>query len=1001
MNHLITPRPHHQSETASPRPSLSLTSLLSLISLLPLLPLISLSLLLFLSPLPLHSQGLPFIRNFSAEEYHANNMNFDVETDENGNIFVANFEGLMYYNHAEWQILHTPGISRITVVIRASDNQIWVGGYNYFGKIVRQANGTIALQRIGSRDLFRGEVWEIFEQDGKLLFVVSNGVIYEVNNDQVNVYKEVGKKSLQMGMLDVMDTEALTRGEKEVVRNDTVQEEPLENGLSAIVRKNFGLLIRDDKTRSTYSITDENGICSNNLSYASYDGRGQLWVATGKGIFSVQVPSSFSRFTPHEGLTGSVLSIEEFNHRIYVGTDDGLFFLDGLRFKRVAGINYACWDLTGSGNSLLAATADGIFRLTADGRVSHLTNTTAMALLTDGDIIYCGETDGVYQMQASGQGHRRACNLENVRKLLKDNDGTIWAQSLYGTLWYRKPGSDGFSLYKTGKKSETMLTIVPTSGDAKVVSAETTEPFPYPLFSCIDNQGVTWLTNNEGKQLYRWKDGKRLHDLDYLLSPVQESSIRTLYTRENEIWLGDDNGLTIINTQMKDPALAIQPKLYIRSIRLSGDSILWGGFGQMPEVLPEIGHKENDLHITFSLDYTPIVGQTLYRYRLNNNNWSAWTTNTQANFVNLLYGDYVFSVQAKDAMNRTTEIVSVRFHVNPPFYYQWYMLLVYLLALLAIFYAIFRLRLRRLEKDKIRLERVVQDRTAEVVKQKDEIEEKSKRLETALQELGEAQDELIRQEKMATVGKLTQGLIDRILNPLNYINNFAKLSEGLVKDVKANIEDEKDQMSEDNYDDTMDVLDMLSGNLEKVGEHGQSTTRTLKAMEEMLKDRSGGIVDTELTAILRQNKEMVEKYYAKEMADHHIRLDFDIPDKDIPLQANPELLSKSIMSMYGNAIYALAKKAQRTAYQPELSTKVTTDGTTVTIVIRDNGIGIEDTIIKKIFDPFFTTKTTGEASGVGLYLSHEVIQNYGGDISVKSVKDEFCEFTITLPAKTK
>ena len=56
---------------------------------------------------------------------------------------------------------------------------------------------------------------------------------------------------------------------------------------------------------------------------------------------------------------------------------------------------------------------------------------------------------------------------------------------------------------------------------------------------------------------------------------------------------------------------------------------------------------------------------------------------------------------------------------------------------------------------------------------KNEIEEKSLKLEKALKELGQAQDELVRQEKMATVGKLTQGLIDRILNPLNYINNFS------------------------------------------------------------------------------------------------------------------------------------------------------------------------------------------------------------------------------------
>ena len=66
-------------------------------------------------------------------------------------------------------------------------------------------------------------------------------------------------------------------------------------------------------------------------------------------------------------------------------------------------------------------------------------------------------------------------------------------------------------------------------------------------------------------------------------------------------------------------------------------------------------------------------------------------------------------------------------------------------------------------------------------------------------------------------------------------------------------------------------------------------------------------------------------------------------------------------------------------------------------LIRDNGTGIEEKIIHKIFDPFFTTKTTGEASGVGLYLSREIIQNYGGDITVISEKNEYTEFSIILP----
>jgi signal transduction histidine kinase len=250
---------------------------------------------------------------------------------------------------------------------------------------------------------------------------------------------------------------------------------------------------------------------------------------------------------------------------------------------------------------------------------------------------------------------------------------------------------------------------------------------------------------------------------------------------------------------------------------------------------------------------------------------------------------------------------------------------------------------------------------------------------------------------LATVGKLTQGLIDRILNPLNYINNFSKLSEGLVKDIEANIEDEKDNMDEENYEDTIDVLDMLRGNLQKVGEHGQNTTRTLKAMEEMLKDRTAGYVDMDLLPILRQDEEMLNNYYANDIAKHHIHVSFNVPGEKLMLHGNPELLSRTLMSMLGNGIYAIVKKAQRINFEGDLSLALTDTGDQYTLKIRDNGIGIEDTIIDKIFDPFFTTKTTGEAAGVGLYLSREIIQNHGGDIYVQSVKDEFSEFTIILP----
>ena len=88
-----------------------------------------------LSPLHLHAQGIPFFRNFMPEDYHANSFNFDIETDINGNVFLANFEGLLFYDHAQWQILHTPGITRVTITVRTSDGTLWIGGHNFLGKV--------------------------------------------------------------------------------------------------------------------------------------------------------------------------------------------------------------------------------------------------------------------------------------------------------------------------------------------------------------------------------------------------------------------------------------------------------------------------------------------------------------------------------------------------------------------------------------------------------------------------------------------------------------------------------------------------------------------------------------------------------------------------------------------------------------------------------------------------------------------------------------------------
>ena len=163
----------------------------------------------------------------------------------------------------------------------------------------------------------------------------------------------------------------------------------------------------------------------------------------------------------------------------------------------------------------------------------------------------------------------------------------------------------------------------------------------------------------------------------------------------------------------------------------------------------------------------------------------------------------------------------------------------------------------------------------------------------------------------------------------------------------------------------------------------------------------------DLMAVIRQDKELLHAYYKQEIGKYGIKTAFNDTEDQMLINGNAEQLSKTIMSLLANAVYAVIKKAEKLraeegrteAYSPEISLNVSQHSDTIQIRIRDNGIGIEEGILDKIFDPFFTTKTTSEASGVGLYLSREIVQNHGGDIQVKSVKDKYSVFTITLPVR--
>ena len=871
-------------------------------------------------PLSLGAQGLPLIRNYTAAEYGGHNRNYDIEMGEDGTVYVANFEGLLYYDRARWRMIHTSNINRVTVVYRDSKNTIWVGGYNYFARLQKQANGTLFLQEICKKDFFKGEVLEIFEDEGSLQFVVSDNNIYEIKNDAGKSVPTVSLKkrtnaNFRIGVeSQVVSLEALKQGDDDALLNDITQTEELDGGLQVKIKKNHGLIIADAQGRELYTITEDNGLCSNQVAYVAYDGHGVLWGATAHGIFSLELPSVYSYFLPKDGLTGEVHAITAFNGQIYVGCTNGLYVVSSRHCKRLPDINNICWTLCESRYGLLAATSSGIYKITQGGTVTRLTSNATTAIFVDGDKVYAGEPDAVWLYQSDFKQRTKVNDLPLVTDIRQDAHGGFWFQNVHAQTIGKDPG-----------KVKAPLDELP-------------------------------------KQL---------------LMPISDIEVKAQYRFNNQIWIGGDEILTVIDNDKKDLAKLTDCRtVRFTSIVMGSDSVLWGGYGDMPKKLQKLGSDEGNLHFFYALSYAPLSGKTLYRYKLNNNKWSAWSDRQDVDFLNLPYGSFTLSVQAQLANGELSEVKTVEFSIAYPLLMRWYMVVLYFILFAYIVFQLFRYRLKRLQKDKIKLEQIVEERTAD---------------------LRNAQSELIRQEKMASVGKLTEGLIDRILNPMNYIINFSKMSNDLLKDLKENINNNKDSMNEDDYEDTLDVLDMLTENLQNVDQYGQNTTRTLKAMEEMLKDRTGGYVDMDLLPVLQQNEKMVNNYFAKEKEQYHIQTIFNLPGDAMPLHGNPDMLSKTIMSLLGNAVYAVVKKYQRAPYTPEVSLTATIADSQYILKIHDNGTGIGESTIGKIFDPFFTTKTTAEAAGVGLYLSREIIQNHGGDISVTSVKDQYTEFTITLP----
>ena len=120
----------------------------------------------------------------------------------------------------------------------------------------------------------------------------------------------------------------------------------------------------------------------------------------------------------------------------------------------------------------------------------------------------------------------------------------------------------------------------------------------------------------------------------------------------------------------------------------------------------------------------------------------------------------------------------------------------------------------------------------------------------------------------------------------------------------------------------------------------------------------------------------------------------------LPVNIVPEDIGRVLLNLYNNALYAVNEKTQLADadYKPTVKVSTKRKANAVEISVWDNGSGIPEKIVSKIYQPFFTTKPTGEATGLGLSLSYDIIaKTYGGELKVNTKEGSFTEMVISLP----
>ncbi|MGD2091618.1 MAG: ATP-binding protein [Candidatus Aminicenantes bacterium] len=795
---------------------------------------------------------------------------------------------------------------------------------------------------------------------------------------------------------------------------------PGEPGGFALATHLGGLFIIDCKGRLKYKFNKTSGLQDNNINYVYEDVEGNLWLALNKGISKIEYASPISICDDRSGLTGLVLSVIKHHNDLYVGTTDGLFSLPSSSrggFIPVPGIPGYCFSLLSIGDSLLAATFNGVFLVKpVVRRIIKSASYVLQQSRKNKNRVWMETNNGLNSLYFHPgnknkigkwveEHHRFKGLTADIRTIVEEKNGDLWLGTLTkGVLKVEFPVN--------GTMADPVVTSYYTShglpeGEVHVFWAAGHVMFAAPgkgifRFNKINkrfnpdstlgaefaggSRGVFRIVEDNNKNIWFHSDDQNFQAIPgpnntfiiksepFLRIPRTQVNIIYIDPDGSVVWFASHDGLIRFDKTVKKnyhrDFLTI-----IRRVVANGKLIYDGNKtdteNNLKPACPTFQYKDRNIRFEFASTFFEGESSTQYRHLLEgyDKHWSEWTLEPNIDYTNLDAGQYTFKVQAKSVYNHPGSIPVFQFKVLSPWYKTWWAFTIHISAGLLLISLVVKWRSGKLAREKQKLERIVKARTKE-------IDEKNQQLEKQTIQLKEQSEKLKEVDKVKS--RFFTNISHEFRTPLTLIMSPL---EQMISETRDNEKQKK--------------LNLMMRN-------SQRLLGLINQLMELARFESGKLkLQASRQDIILFLKGIVASFDPV-ASKNELDLSFQAAEENIDLYFDQAKLEEILFNLLSNAIKFTPPGGKITVkVTKNLEKEENFPSGSADISVEDTGPGIPRDQVNHIFERFYQSDITYEhhlkGSGIGLSIAKELVELHHGTINVHSHENLGTEFIIRLP----